>query len=56
MVVTIFLDPENPHWSTTEHLRNLENGEYGPFYGPSRWLPSKDWREDFPVRRKKPVK
>ena len=34
MVVTIYLDPHNPTWSTSDLLNRLQNGEYGPFYGP----------------------
>ncbi len=34
MVVTVYTDPRNPHWSTTQLLDTLQNGEYGPFYGP----------------------
>lgn len=39
MIISIFLDPENPKWSTCEHLKNLENGNYGPFYGPIPYTP-----------------
>ena len=33
-VVTVYLDPTNPQWSTRENLDRLQNGEFGPFYGP----------------------
>ncbi|KAK0510532.1 hypothetical protein JMJ35_006964 [Cladonia borealis] len=33
MVVTIYTDPRNPHWSTPQLLDRLQNGEFGPFYG-----------------------
>lgn len=33
-VVTVYLDPTNPEWSTEEILGRLQNGEFGPFYGP----------------------
>ena len=33
-VVTVYLDPTNPKWSTEENLDRLQNGEFGPFYGP----------------------
>ncbi|KAL8993305.1 MAG: hypothetical protein Q9169_006441 [Polycauliona sp. 2 TL-2023] len=34
MVVTVFLDPENKKGSTEPLLDALQNGHYGPFYGP----------------------
>lgn len=34
MVVTIYIDPRNPHWSTPQLLDSLQNGDYGAFYGP----------------------
>ena len=34
MVVAIYLDPTDPQRSTRAKLEKLENGEYGPFYGP----------------------
>ena len=34
MVVTVYLDPLNPQWSTPQLLKGLEDGEFGPFYGP----------------------
>ena len=32
MVVTVFLDPENPQGSNPDALNGLENGRLGPFY------------------------
>lgn len=34
MVVKVYLDPENPAGSTTDRLKLLQSGHYGPFYGP----------------------
>lgn len=34
MVVTIYLDPKNHPESTLEILSRLEQGAFGPFYGP----------------------
>ncbi|KAL9023975.1 MAG: hypothetical protein Q9180_008035, partial [Flavoplaca navasiana] len=34
MVVTVFLDPDNKNGSTKSLLDRLQNGGYGPFYGP----------------------
>jgi len=34
MVVTVYLDRGNPTWSTAALLNQLENGEFGVFYGP----------------------
>ena len=34
MVVTVYLDPLNPQCSTPRLLNGLEDGEFGPFYGP----------------------
>ncbi len=34
MAVTVYLDPLNPQWSTPGLLDNLQNGLFGPFYGP----------------------
>ena len=35
MVVKIMADPENPGGSNRSHLERLEQGDYGPFYGPN---------------------
>ena len=35
MVVTVYLDPQNQAGSTWDLLDRLQNGEYGPFYGPN---------------------
>ncbi|KAL8975990.1 MAG: hypothetical protein Q9205_007919, partial [Flavoplaca limonia] len=34
MVVTVFLDPDNKEGSTKSQLDRLQDGGYGPFYGP----------------------
>lgn len=34
MVVTVFLDPDNKKCSTKPLLDRLQDGGYGPFYGP----------------------
>lgn len=34
MVVTVYTDPRNTTGSTPQILTRLQNGEYGPFYGP----------------------
>lgn len=34
MIVTIYLDPANPTYSTVLYLDKLEEGHCGPFYGP----------------------
>ena len=34
MVVTVYIDPRNPQWSTRDLLNSLQAGDFGPFYGP----------------------
>lgn len=36
VVVSVYYDPLNPDHSNTASLDKLQNGEYGPFYGPNR--------------------
>ena len=34
MVVTVYTDPHNEQGSTPHRLDRLQNGDFGPFYGP----------------------
>ena len=34
MVVSVYLDPAHPKESTRDFLNYLQEGGYGPFYGP----------------------
>lgn len=33
MVISVFLDPMNPQHSSSALLDQLQNGDFGPFYG-----------------------